>query len=53
VTNYGVIHNGWRDRVQELLVPRCKKSGKEGKRPAWLSRHLLFRLKGKRELHRQ
>jgi len=23
--------------VQELLIPRCKKSGKEGKRPAWLS----------------
>jgi len=24
-------------RVQELSVPRCKKSGKEGKRPSWLS----------------
>jgi len=24
-------------RVQELSVPRCKKSRKEGKRPAWLS----------------
>jgi len=24
-------------RAQELSVPRCKKSGKEGKRPAWLS----------------
>jgi len=24
-------------RVQALSVPRCKKSGKEGKRPAWLS----------------
>jgi len=24
-------------KVQELSVPRCKKSGKEGKRPAWLS----------------
>jgi len=23
-------------RVQELSVPKCKKSGKEGKRPAWL-----------------
>jgi len=40
-------------RVQELSVPRCKKSGKEGKRPAWLSQDLLIKLKGKRELHRQ
>jgi len=24
-------------RVQELLISRCKKSGKAGKRPAWLS----------------
>jgi len=24
-------------RAQELSVLRCKKSGKEGKRPAWLS----------------
>ncbi|KFM11756.1 hypothetical protein AS27_15251, partial [Aptenodytes forsteri] len=23
-------------RAQELSIPRCKKSGKEGKRPAWL-----------------
>jgi len=40
-------------RVQELSVPRCKKSGKEGKRPVCLSRDLLGKLKGKRELHRQ
>jgi len=39
--------------MQELSVPRCKKSGKEGKRPAWLCRDLLVKLKGKRELHRQ
>ncbi|KAK4815257.1 hypothetical protein QYF61_023993 [Mycteria americana] len=37
----------------ELSVPRCRKSGKEGKRPAWLSRDLLVKLKSKRELHRQ
>ena len=24
-------------RMQELLIPRCEKSGKEGKRPAWMS----------------
>ncbi|KFR11850.1 hypothetical protein N306_05276, partial [Opisthocomus hoazin] len=40
-------------RAQELSVPRCKKSGKEGKRPAWLSPDLLVKLKGKRELHKQ
>jgi len=40
-------------RAQDLSVPMCKKSGKEGKRPAWQSRDLLVKLKGKRELHRQ
>jgi len=40
-------------RGQELSVPRCKKSGKEGKRPVWLSRDLLVKLKGRKELHRQ
>jgi len=40
-------------RAQELSVPRCKESDKEGKRPAWLSQDLLVKLKGKRELHRQ
>ncbi|KFQ70162.1 hypothetical protein N335_13707, partial [Phaethon lepturus] len=38
--------------AQELLIPRCKKSGKEGKRPACLSRDLLVKLKGKKEMHR-
>ncbi|KFP99488.1 hypothetical protein N329_04107, partial [Haliaeetus albicilla] len=40
-------------RVQELSVLRCKKSGKEGKRPAWMSQDLLVKLKGKKEMHRQ
>ncbi|KAK4811070.1 hypothetical protein QYF61_016356 [Mycteria americana] len=40
-------------RVQELLILRCKKSGKEGKRPAWMSQDLLVKLKGKKEMHRQ
>ena len=40
-------------RAQELSVPRCKKSGKEGKRPAWLNRDLLVKLKGKSKLRRQ
>jgi len=40
-------------RAQELSVPRCEKSGKEGKRLAWLSGDLLVKLKTKRELHRE
>jgi len=39
--------------LQELSDPRCKKPGKEGKGLAWLSRDLLVKLKGKRELHSQ
>jgi len=39
--------------VEELSVPRCKKSGKEGKRPAWLSQELLVKLKDKEEMHKQ
>jgi len=35
------------------LIPRCKKSGREGKRLAWLSQDLLVKLKGKKEMHRQ
>ncbi|KFW92656.1 hypothetical protein N336_07629, partial [Phalacrocorax carbo] len=40
-------------KAQELSVPRCKKSGKQGERPAWLSQDMLVKLKSKRELHRQ
>jgi len=40
-------------RAQELSVPRCEKLGKEGKGPAWLSRDLLVKLKGKRDPRRQ
>ena len=40
-------------RAQELSVPRCKQSGKEGKRPAWLRQGMLIKLRKKRELHRQ
>ncbi|KFV48258.1 hypothetical protein N328_03880, partial [Gavia stellata] len=40
-------------RAQEFLIPRCKKSGKEGKRWAWLSQDLLIKLKGKKEMNRQ
>ena len=40
-------------RAQDLSIPMCKKSGKEGKRPARLSKDLLVKLKGKKEMHRQ
>ncbi|PKU48865.1 hypothetical protein llap_836 [Limosa lapponica baueri] len=40
-------------REQELLIPRCKKSSKKGKRPAWLNHALLIKLKAKKELHRK
>ncbi|OPJ69932.1 hypothetical protein AV530_015446 [Patagioenas fasciata monilis] len=40
-------------RAQELSIPRCKKSSKEGKRPAWLIGDLLIKLQGKKEMHRQ
>ncbi|KAK4822139.1 hypothetical protein QYF61_010262 [Mycteria americana] len=35
------------------VLPRCKKSGKEGKRPAWMNEDLLVKLKDKKEMHRQ
>ena len=31
----------------------CKKSGKEGRRPAWLRKDLLVELKCEKERHRQ
>ncbi|KFQ80133.1 hypothetical protein N335_04342, partial [Phaethon lepturus] len=40
-------------RVQELSIPRGKKSRKECKRLAWLSQDLMVKLKGKKEMHRQ
>ncbi|KFQ91096.1 hypothetical protein Y956_15163, partial [Nipponia nippon] len=40
-------------RAQELSIPRCRKSGKKGKRLAWLSHDLWVKLKGKKRMHRQ
>ena len=40
-------------RAQELSIPKCKKSGREGKRPAWPRQEMLVKLRKKRELHRQ
>ncbi|KFR03253.1 hypothetical protein N306_07323, partial [Opisthocomus hoazin] len=40
-------------RAQELSIHKCKKSGREGKRPAWLRQEMLVKLRKKSELHRQ
>ena len=32
-------------RAQELSIPKCKKSGSEGKRPAWLRQETLVKLR--------
>jgi len=40
-------------QLQELSIHKCKKSGKEGKRPAWPSQDLLVKLKSKTEPHRE
>ncbi|KAJ7418346.1 hypothetical protein BTVI_29644 [Pitangus sulphuratus] len=40
-------------RAQELVIPRHKKSSKEGKRPVWLSRELLVKLQGKKQMNRR
>ena len=34
-------------RAQELFVPQNKKSGRQGRKPAWLSKDLLVRLRDK------
>jgi len=37
---------------QKLSIPRCRKSGKEGKRLAWLNWDLLVELESKRKINR-
>lgn len=39
-------------RVQELSIPMCNKSSREGRKPVWLSNDLV-KLKQKKELYRQ
>lgn len=39
--------------TQELAIYLCKKSGKEGRRPTWMSKDLLVKLKHKIEMHKQ
>lgn len=40
-------------RTQELSIPRCNKSGRGRKRPAWLNWDLLVKLKCKKKMYRQ
>ena len=40
-------------RAQEVSIPKCSKSGKEGKRLAWLNWDLLVKLESKKKMHRQ
>lgn len=39
-------------RVQELAIPRNKKLEKQGKK-VWLSREMLMKLKGKKQMNKQ
>ena len=38
-------------RAQEQAIPKCQKSSKRGRRPAWLSRDLLLELRQKRKVY--
>ena len=40
-------------RPQELSIPRCSKSGKEGKKLARFNWDQLVKLKSKKKMHRQ
>ncbi|PKU42959.1 hypothetical protein llap_6720 [Limosa lapponica baueri] len=40
-------------RAQGQAIPKCWKSSKQGRRPAWLSRHLLLELRWKRKVYGQ
>ena len=40
-------------RAQEISISRCRKTGKEGKRPALLNQGLLVKLKSKKKMLRQ
>ena len=39
--------------MQELFIPRCSKSGKDAKRPAWPKQDVVVKLKSKKKMHRQ
>lgn len=37
--------------VQEQALPKCQKSSRKGRRPAWLSRDLLLELRQKMKVY--
>ncbi|GAB0209615.1 hypothetical protein GRJ2_003427200 [Grus japonensis] len=39
-------------RAQDQCIPKSRKSSKGGRRPAWMSKELLEKLKGKKEAYR-
>lgn len=39
--------------MQEVAISRSTKSGKKGKRAPWLSRELLVKQKGRKQMRRQ
>ncbi|GAB0207763.1 hypothetical protein GRJ2_003242000 [Grus japonensis] len=39
-------------RAQDQCIPKSRKSSKGGRRPAWMSKELLEKLKGKKEVYR-
>ena len=51
--SWQIFKEAFSRRAQELSIPRCWKSGKEGKRPPWLNRDRLLKLENKKKMHRQ
>lgn len=39
--------------VQELSIPQNKKSDRQGRKPAWLSKDLLVKVRENKEMYRQ
>ncbi|GAB0180024.1 hypothetical protein GRJ2_000467700 [Grus japonensis] len=38
-------------RAQEQVIPKCRKSSRQGRRPAWLNRDLLLELRWKKKVY--
>ncbi|GAB0203202.1 hypothetical protein GRJ2_002785800 [Grus japonensis] len=38
-------------RAQEQVIPKCRKSSRQGRRPAWLNRDLLLELRRKKKVY--
>ncbi len=51
--SWQIFKEAFSRRAQELSIPRCWKSGKEGKRPAWLNWDLHIKLESRKKICRQ